>query len=136
MGFNIIKAIGGAITGFVTAGPAGAAAGAVVSGFARPSARAPAPLVLSPGVPRASAVHGYASADSVFVTKVPGLYERTRIYGPQAGISAISSYPVGGGINPPDGGPVGGGGAVQYMVPSCPMPVGRHGVAIMPSPCR
>lgn len=87
MGFNLLKAVGGAVKGFVTGGPTGAIAGGVRAGFGAPSRR-----------------------DSTITQRVKlGPYERSTVRDYFSPSLPISNYPVDGGGGGFNGG--GGGGA-------------------------
>lgn len=124
MGFlsGVFGAVTRGVGGFLAGGPAGA-----VAGIAAPLVTRRRPVV---GPDGSQLRQGFqAGADSVFVTRrrIPGVFESesARIYGPRIG-------PPRGQEGVPQ---VPGGGQAVMTVPSCPMPVGRGQVRIMPSPC-
>jgi hypothetical protein len=130
--------IGKIAGGFLVGGPAGALA-AGVSVASRALVRRPAPQIAPtmPGLtgttPFVGGASGGFAADSIVYRQGVFGNRSLGIYGPKIAAN-ISNYPVGGG-GANGGGYDGGGGNVQYNVASCPMPVGRGRVAIMPSPC-
>ena len=129
MGFlgSFGKFLGGAVKiagGFLVGGPAGA----VATGLSLVQRGGPS---ITPTVPPFMG-GGYASADSVIVRRGVFGNQTVGVYGPRIG-AGIS--PWGGGGYPTDGGGGGTGLPAVMQVPSCPMPVGRGRVALMPSPC-